>query len=190
MFSILSKKLNKCDWIPVGVYIIFSLCIFILQIDHIIFKAALYVSGYVVIAYTGYILKAHESSRMHKNLLILGWGITLVITFFINFKMLGEAFNLAENKYPPSIYYISYGLITSFILFEVMHLLKTQLGNLGKVFTRISSLSFDVYFWHIFGLFLTSNIEDVLVKSVLVVLIAVTCALIFDAARIGIRKVT
>ncbi len=56
---------------------------------------------------------------------------------------------LQAFKYPPRLYYLSYGIGVSFLLYGAVHPLRRLHPAVGGPVRFISACSFDIYLWHI-----------------------------------------
>lgn len=115
--------------------------------------------GYSIIAYVGIIL-----SRLHRKQIF-----TFGCLFFIIFALISTIYyyskgcflDLSDRKYPPSLYYLSYGLGVSLILFSIRDSISKIVccERIKRVISFIGSHTMWIYLWHIpffslsFGLF-------------------------------------
>jgi peptidoglycan/LPS O-acetylase OafA/YrhL len=52
-------------------------------------------------------------------------------------------------KYPPRLYYLSYAVFVSFLLFGIVEVFKTIPVLLNKLFIFVNNHSLEIYLWHI-----------------------------------------
>lgn len=123
------------------------------------------------------------------NFMILLSGIVLIIMqIWYNFHDAG--FSPDSYKYPPSIYYLSYGLTVTGILLKIspnIHL---------RVLEWLSKNSFTIYLFHILILLAYSFLEDLfaapllsmwVIKFFIILLASITASLIWDRLRIKLK---
>lgn len=115
--------------------------------------------GYSIVAYVGIIL-----SRLHgKQIFTFGclFFIIFALISTIYYYYYGYFLDLSERKYPPSLYYVSYGLGVSLILFSIRDSISKVVSGewIKRVISFIGSHTMWIYLWHIpffslsFGLF-------------------------------------
>ena len=148
-------------------------------------KALLYVSGYVFLTFIGFsVYKGWKYKRVYS----IGGILILLCCIAILLAKQEDIFDLSGNKYPPTVYYITYGMTISIILMSLLSRVEGKLNKWqgSKYVTKTSSLSFDIYLWHIFGLFIASRIENVWLKSLIVTCIAVLGAVVYNKAKLAL----
>ncbi len=98
--------------------------------------------------------------KLYKKELLLFAG--LFLTTYIAFKHIYDFAPTQNYKYPPQIYYISYGLFVSFLLLILLEnrFLNKIFGN--KVFTYIARNSLWIYLWHIIPVYIIKYFGDTL----------------------------
>jgi hypothetical protein len=85
-----------------------------------------------------------------KRLIICVIFFLLFIAFGIYYnKLFGRIKIVSVAKYPPRMYYLSYGIFSSFVLLMICEKIDLPLLHHGLI-TFISSHSFWIYLWHIF----------------------------------------
>ncbi|MDB8459165.1 acyltransferase family protein [Turicibacter sanguinis] len=116
----------------------------------LIFENIIVVSiGWGLIAAVGIRLK-----KLNKKELFLYAGIFLIIFIFL---MIKYDFTSTQNyKYPPTMYYISYGLFVSFTLLLLLDIKCIYNIFNNKIVKYISVNSLWLYFWHIIPIYILS----------------------------------
>ena len=104
--------------------------------------------------------------------------------------MNGNAFDFSAQKYPPTIYYVIYGLVAFIILKEVFSFLscKTQLSQVNMLVEKVSKISFDLYLWHIFALYLSRNVSNRTMRLFAVILLSFAFAIIYSLIKSKISE--
>ena len=132
------------------IYILYEIAIF-LQINqqNIIFEFILaYVIPYGIIYLLGMITtKTSYKTDLTISLLSLA---CLLVSGYIIYATTGVVQPTQIMKYPPTIYYISYALFVSMLLFAIFKKINLK-GN--RIINFCSQSSLWIYLWH--GLFLT-----------------------------------
>lgn len=132
------------------IYILYEIAIF-LQIDqlNIIFEFILaYVIPYGIIYLLG-MITTKTSYKTDRNISLI-FLATLIITGYVLYTTTGIVQFTQIMKYPPRIYYISYALFVSFLLFSVFK--KANLKS-NRFISFCSKSSLWIYLWH--ALFIT-----------------------------------
>lgn len=99
-----------------------------------------YLLGY---GFVIFVSMAFTKDTGNKNLIILVI-INFVICQIMN-MIKGYGFSPADYKYPPSLYYISYGLLVSVLVFSLLR--KTHIHS--ELLLWLSKNSFNIYILHI-----------------------------------------
>jgi len=162
-----------------------GLLLFVLNIGNSMVKVFLYISGYVFLTFIGFSVKKDWS---YKRVYFISGIIVLLCCIAILFSKQEDIFDLSGNKYPPTVYYITYGMTISILLISLLSRYDEKLNKWkgSKYITKISSLSFDIYLWHIFGLYITSSIVNKWLKYLIVTFIAVISAVVYKKAKIAL----
>lgn len=78
-------------------------------------------------------------------------GLIDFILLFTVWKSLGRSPTLIDNKYPPNLYYLSYGIFGSFFLLGVASV--TRLQEFGtRIYLFVSKVSYNLFFIHFIAL--------------------------------------
>ena len=69
----------------------------------------------------------------------------------------------------------------SIILMTILEFLENFLSKrkVSKFIKFISKRSFDIYFWHIFGLYITINIKNLWIRFIVVTISSILCGTIY-----------
>lgn len=134
-----------------------------------------YIIPYGLIAFLGYNY-SEMSDKVKKIILTSAWIIFAYIFIYYAVKT-GGIRNLEINKYPPRIYYISYGLGCSFLLLFICE--KTKVGNVKSALVDfVSKNSLWLYLWHIITLDFIIPLFSVKLSWYISLLIVFICSLI------------
>lgn len=102
----------------------------------------LYLLGFGLIAAIGYRYK--QFKRKERIGLIL-----VCIACFFGFIIKNGYVSTQQYKYPPQLYYISYGVMVTLILYEIFSIKKFERVVNNKVVAWFSKNSLWLYLWHI-----------------------------------------
>ncbi len=97
----------------------------------------------LIIVYYYYFNKYKNNNKFFLYSIIIG-----TVVFFLSFftkKSLGSSMVFYNNKYPPNIYYLSYGLTMLSIIYLFLRQLSTRLNNFSRF---ISINSYSLFFIH------------------------------------------
>lgn len=145
--------------------------------------ALLYTLGYGVISLFG--INYRFSNDRQNNM----WLVCLTILFGVSYIVFDGAL-IQVFKYPPQLYYYSYGLIITFVLMNVF----TKSNVKSKLITLFSKYSFYAYFAHIFIIdFNVFNVNSLNIsKPIMVVIYALalgcTYGLCKERIKLWIKK--
>lgn len=156
--------------------------IFVFQADHNLVKVFLYVSGYLFLTFIGFSVCIEK--KMLKPYLIGGIIVIFCCIVVILFRQ-GDIFDISGNKFPPSVYYIAYGMTISLILIRLLSRIEDKLSSCRatKYITELSKQSFDIYLWHVFGLYVTKSISNDWMRFVMVIMVSVSGAWIYNEIK-------
>lgn len=111
-------------------------------------------SSMVVFAYIFTKLAQKKSSHY---MLLAFFGIVLLSTSGVVLAT-SQPFLLRDHKYPPDLYFLSYGIVS--IIF--LYLISPYLGMLKKPFIYLSTYSYQIYFIHYFFLIWFASYKSLL----------------------------
>ena len=113
-----------------------------------------------------------------------------VISAIVVIKNGNNPFAMSENKYPPTLLYVSYGTSISLGLMLLLSKMEPFLKGLliTKSITFLSKNSFQLYLWHILGLFLTTNITNKFIKIILVFVVSFIGTILYESIKKMIFK--
>lgn len=122
-------------------------------ISSMLFQEIISVSfGYMILALLGMWI-VQQSNKENFYLCIYFTLFSILCGYLLNFP------SLQSQKYPPSIFFISYGITASLILLLILSLslIKPYLNN--KFSSWTSKHSLEIYYWHIFPVTILTNIS-------------------------------
>lgn len=181
IYKVVFSKIRNVNLIALVLYWILGLVLFLIPGKNIIVKLMMYASGYIFLSFFGYCYESYKS----KTLILLGGITEILLGLYIRFASNGNAFDFSAQKYPPTIYYVFYGLVAFIILKEVFSFLscKTQLSQVNMLIEKISKISFDLYLWHIFALYLSRNVSNRTLRLFTVILLSFAFAILYGLIK-------
>ncbi len=145
-------KKTKYEFIYVFiVYIVYELLYYYkLGINNPYIESTVYyIIPYVFVTYIGYSYYSLIKKQRY-SIMIISLCCVLALGFYY-FNRLGKVQDFGIAKYPPRIYYISYGVLISYLLLELFRNYSFKIYNC-KLVKYISSHSLWIYLWHILAL--------------------------------------
>lgn len=109
----------------------------------IIYLFPIYLLGYSIVYYLGMVYI--DLSVKTKFTILCFSGVMYI------FCLIETNLSVIDDKYPPGIIYLSYGIFISCILYEILHKFYIN-RKCSKYITWISKHSFDIYLLHIIPL--------------------------------------
>lgn len=110
----------------------------------------IYTLGYALISWAG-MLWEKEEKRERIILLIIAAAAFVLSVIVHGFQP------FSEFKYPPQLYYISYGLLVTFGLYLVLEKISVP-ENVRQNITWLSVNTMRIYMWHIFLYYLLDTL--------------------------------
>lgn len=116
----------------------------------------IYTLGYALISWAGMLW---EKGEQRERMIMLG----ISAAAFVISLIAGGFRPFSEYKYPPQLYYISYGLLVTFGLYVLCSLLPIT-ENTGRIITWLSVNTMRIYMWHIFLYYLLDTLSPSLME--------------------------
>ncbi len=105
-------------------------------------------------------IRVNSLTKKQINLLCLLFGLIFISLGFYFYKSEGYLVSTQAYKYPVSIYYLSYALMISFVLWSYGDVIWDRLGFQIKNFVLfVSKNSIWIYLWHIPFIHVIKSIE-------------------------------
>jgi peptidoglycan/LPS O-acetylase OafA/YrhL len=173
-------------WIMRVFFIIALICPFVLKLSNKVESNIVFLVGFLI-SWLIYLLLLFFDKHLfgnleyiYRNFILYGVGYGLIAAFGIRFKRFSNQqiigvticvllvligfclfYHFAPTqkfKYPPSIYYLSYGLLVSLILYQILSVrfIRSLLDNRFILF--LSQASAWIYFWHIIFIYIVKII--------------------------------
>ena len=139
-----------------------------------------YFVPYGIVTFIGY--NYYLLCKKHRFIIITTCMCLFVTMGLYYYNKLGSIQNIQISKYPPRIYYLSYGIAVSFILLEIFRSLDLKIYT-NRIVCFVSKHSLWIYLWHILAIdiynkFLFSSVWYI--KFIGVYLIAITIVIIIN----------
>ena len=116
----------------------------------------IYTLGYALISWAGMLW---EKGEQRERMVMLG----ISAAAFVISLIAGGFRPFSEYKYPPQLYYISYGLLVTFGLYVLCSLLPIT-EKTGRIITWLSANTMRIYMWHIFLYYLLDTLSPSLME--------------------------
>ena len=134
------------------IFVIFLYCFYLLILyffinNEFVYQYFLQVFPFVLIALIGY--KTFNDKNALKIIKLISMFLVIAFVFY------KKSFIPSFYKYPPRLFYISYGLLITTILLQI------NIKHLNSFFVWVSRNSFNLYLFHILYLFFFNAIEDI-----------------------------
>ena len=108
-----------------------------------------YIIPYVAITYIGYSYYSFGKKQLY-SIMVISLCSVFALGFYY-FNKFGKVQDFGIAKYPPRLYYISYGVLISFMMLELLRNYSFKIYKC-KLVRFISSHSLWIYLWHILAL--------------------------------------
>lgn len=105
-----------------------------------------YSSGYFILFTAGRCLKMSNCKQFWTLILL---GISLLSVCLLYIYLSNSSYIITQYKYPPHLYFLTYGMILSIILFSLFRKYIPRNINENKVIEFIGSNTIWIYLWHI-----------------------------------------
>ena len=139
------------------VYLIAALIMFFTPNDAITEKMLSYILSYLFLATVGFCFEEVKKSKVCVG---IGCGVMLMLVAYVLVTDRFAIWDISINKYPPTIYYVMYGILIFYLWDVLCGLISNPKKNkaIYNIILYVSKYSFDIYLWHIFALYITNSI--------------------------------
>lgn len=153
--------------IVVGLYILYEFMYwFQIGTNSIVINTTLFqIIPYGVLTYLGY--NYQKMKRKTKIIISILSLLTFIILFFTYWYVNGQFLLVQAVKYPPRIYYLSYGVGLSFTLLLICEKYKLKIYE-NPLIRYVSIHSMWIYLWHILVLRFFGFLENWYIKLLIV----------------------
>lgn len=110
------------------------------------YKLIMWLPWSVVIFYAQQVVKNERNNRFHFLSLLL--GMVLFAVSFVTLTILGRSTVFFDNKYPPNLFYLSYGIIWIAAVYLLQPVLLPMMNKLKRPILFLSSRSYTLFFIH------------------------------------------
>lgn len=138
-----------------AVYIVGNLiylCLASVSDSYVYQLVVLYPIAYGLISFLGILISRDE--RALTDFIMISGLLIFALNAIVLYKSTGKFIVTGEYKYPPRLYYLSYSLSISILLFRFRSVLMQIVTTIRmtKVVTFVSKHSLWIYLWHILAL--------------------------------------
>lgn len=110
------------------------------------FRLIMWLPWSIVMIVTYLVVRYEHTSWFFRSAIFISSGIYLVSKSILLAR--GDTLVLTENKYPPNIYYLSYGIFLMLILYVLYRRYGSSLTLLQKSCDFLSHHSYSIFFIH------------------------------------------
>lgn len=162
LVSILEKK-NKVVIHLFSGMVFISTLIFLFYKPPFNFKLIMWLPWSLVILFTWFFVK-HEDKRYFLFKTTLFMSILFIITYSVNIFFINRL-SFYDNKYPPNLYHLSYGLLWTCLLLIIAKQGLFNIPFIKPFLNYLSRNSYPIYFIHFFILYYFSLFQASLILS-------------------------
>lgn len=121
------------------------------------YKLIMWLPWSLVILFSWYFAR-YETRKLFYPLTLLGTGLLFVGLYFLK-DTFGNSFEFFKNKYPPNLYYLSYGMLAVTLIY---YLAKKGVFDLfHKPIHFLSAHSYSIFFIHLLLIIAFSEFVDI-----------------------------
>lgn len=103
---------------------------------------------WILIVYFAYFFVQWKKSFWKIGAIIITSLFSFLITFFLE-KKIGHNLSQFANKYPPTLYHLSYGVFSTTILYQLSEINFFDILGFDRLLNFLSVNSYSLYFVHI-----------------------------------------
>jgi peptidoglycan/LPS O-acetylase OafA/YrhL len=179
----LFRKIKISTWVYVGlVYILYEIMYYYkVGINNRFFDTTFYyIIPYGLLTFLGVSYKILSNKK--KMAIIIISGVTFFSLLMYLWYQNGAIQNVQIAKYPPRIYYLSYGVFVSFLSLGLCKAFPLKIFS-NKVLQFISRQSMWIYLWHILMLEVYSVLrlpEIWYIKFAIIYLVSITMTFVIN----------
>ncbi len=150
------------------------------------FKLIMWLPWSIIVLFGLFFVKNERKKWFFPATIIFSFGV-FILTFFIQIA-LGNSLVHFNNKYPPNLYYLSYGIFFITILFYFFEKDVVKFKSILKPVHFLSVYSYSIFFIHFIVLYVLIHVVDYK-KLGWVGVFAVVFAMSVVIQRVGLRFV-
>jgi peptidoglycan/LPS O-acetylase OafA/YrhL len=168
-------------------YLFFSFCVLfgILSINFFKFKNESYrffmIFGWLIVYFISFELvdfyRKKSEEILMKAFFLFSLSLALFLYFFDKDLFLNSNYLLVKIKYPPTIFFIFYGLVVSFLLPLISGWQIFKLLFLKKIINFLANYSYNLYFIHFLILDFLANFKNSINPLLLFVFVLLTSSM-------------
>jgi peptidoglycan/LPS O-acetylase OafA/YrhL len=116
------------------------------------------------------------------------------MTIFVSLLFYHNFASTQDFKYPPTLYYVSYGIFVSLLMYLLLDISKIKNFFTNKFVMYVSQSSLWLYFWHIIPIYLLklfgSNLQIVsgnfITRFLFIIIVALILTYVQDKAKVAV----
>jgi hypothetical protein len=110
------------------------------------YKLIMWLPWSLVILFSWYFARFESKKNFFPQTLI--WTGVLFLFLYVVQNLLGNSLGFLNNKYPPNLYYLSYGMFSSVVIYYLAE--KGFFNFISKTLNYFSTNSYNIFFIHLF----------------------------------------
>lgn len=146
------RKKRILFWAYIFVAVLFTIGITVWEFPYAYYRQVMWIpwSLFFILPWCFYVQEQKKTSaKAYYFLSVI--GLLDFFLLFVIWKHVGRSLTLIDNKYPPNLYYLSYGIFGSFFLLG-LSLLPVFKKGFSKTYLFISKVSYNLFFIHFIAL--------------------------------------
>ncbi len=147
LLVLLVDRHKSLFWSYVGAAFLITLGITVWQFPYSQYRIVMWIPWSLIFLLSWYFYKNEKSSFPGRYLLFAFLGAASFGVLLVIWQHLGRSLTLIDNKYPPNLFYLSYGIAGSFLVLT-LSLLPFFQKHWVRAYTFVSATSYSLFFIH------------------------------------------
>ncbi len=156
LIRILGEK-KRLLWIFAGIGFVSSIILLFITTE-IAFRLVMWLPWSIVLI-VSYLIVRYEHIRWFMPISMVSFAAIYFLSRIILIQS-GQSIVLTENKYPPNIFYLSYGIFLLLITYRGCSYIRSLPSILQKAVNFLSSYSYSIFFIHFLLLYYFLDFTD------------------------------
>lgn len=154
----------------------FSALVFLFYTPDVNFKLIMWLPWSLILITTDYFVSNENKSFFFPKFLTASLAV-FIATLIIKILAVTSLIQY-DNKYPPNLFHLSYGLFITAILYWYAKKI-IRFATIHKIFTFFSKYSYSIFFIHILVIYSLINFTGIRTYGVFIFLTTIICVTIF-----------
>lgn len=157
LFLIISWQKSRVFFVVFSVLSVFSSVLFLSYSWPFNYKTIMWLPWSLMILFS-WVFAKFEKGKFFYPLTILGTGGLFVVLYLIKVST-GQSLTFFSNKYPPNLYYLSYGMFGTALVYWLST--KNVFKPFEKAINYLSLHSYNIFFIHLWLVVAFSQFTDI-----------------------------